>query len=194
MTCILFNFPSSALHEISEITGLFHVLDIKIVQGIIGNYRPQSEEIMYLVASIHLSVCSSVRLTVCPSVRPSPLSRLNRLLSAAKSKEESLSVWGVCLCDKLSRGCGRLDFLSICCEMTWLQTRSLPRQSQDPVMVSSQSKNVDFVDSIQEELKEILSIQWTWHQVTWPVDNFMQNSWIFGHFDSFPSNNKMKGP
>ncbi len=53
---------------------------------------------MYLVAS--------VRPSVCPSVRPSALSQLNRLTyirgsalpSATKSKEESLSVEGVCLC------------------------------------------------------------------------------------------------
>ncbi len=57
---------------------------------------------MYLVASVRPSVRPPVR----PSVRPSPLSRL----SAAKSKEESLSVRGVCLCVELSRGCGRSAF------------------------------------------------------------------------------------
>ena len=57
---------------------------------------------MYLVASVRPSVRLSVCLSVCLSVRLSALSRLNRLTpalpSAAKSKEESLSVQGVCLC------------------------------------------------------------------------------------------------
>ncbi len=50
------------------------------------------------------SVCPSVR----PSVRRSPLSAVP---SAAKSKEESLSVRGVCLCVELSRGCRRSAFI-----------------------------------------------------------------------------------
>ncbi len=54
---------------------------------------------MYLVASVRLSV------------RRSPLDiRGSALPSAAKSKEESLSVRGVCLCVELSRGCGRSAF------------------------------------------------------------------------------------
>ena len=54
--------------------------------------------------------------------------------------------------------------------MTRLQTWSLPLRSQDPVIVSSQSKNVDFIDSAEEEFEGILSIQWTWCQVKWQRD------------------------
>ena len=56
-------------------------------------YRPRSE-----------------RDNVLGSVRPSDLSQLNCLPSAAKSKKESLSVHGVCLCVELLRGCGRSAF------------------------------------------------------------------------------------
>ncbi len=49
--------------------------------------------------------------------------------------------------------------------MTRLQTWSLPWRSQDPVRVSSQSKNVDFIDSIEEEFQGTFSIHWTWCQV-----------------------------
>ncbi len=49
--------------------------------------------------------------------------------------------------------------------MTWLHTWSLPRQSQDQVIIFSQLKHVGFIDSIDEELEKILSIQWTWCQV-----------------------------
>ncbi len=51
--------------------------------------------------------------SVPPSVRPFELFELFRgsaLPSAAKSKEESLSVQDVCLCVDLLRGCGRSAF------------------------------------------------------------------------------------
>ena len=43
--------------------------------------------------------------------------------------------------------------------MTQLQTWSLPRRSQDPIMVSCQLQNVDFIESAEEELDGILLIQ-----------------------------------
>ncbi len=60
-----------------------------------GFYRPRSGEVMHLVASIRPSVC---------------LSALTAFASATKSKEESISVRGVCRCVDLSRGCGRSAF------------------------------------------------------------------------------------
>ena len=62
-----------------------------------NNYRPRSEGD---------NVLGSVRLSVCPSVDI----RGSALPSAAKSKEEWLSVRRVCLCVELSRGCGRSAF------------------------------------------------------------------------------------